>query len=454
MAGSSKGDVVIVIDDDDAMNDVVVPNSKAESRKRKAEEVQQKLEKTLPPYWEIPPGGDAGEYALVEIFDSVKPINNGYLKEILEVIAKLEKARSDAVNTHDQIPFSFERARTARYFTIGTLKRIQNKLHTDMHNLLVASATRTNEKRDPGDKASVMERDVLHGTHERHALSFAKEGPKCVRNQLGAYGVAVYLSALLSIPAYYAFINGIFPEKSALVMGKSLVGRNDQTYHGRDVPNTGFDTGGCGNDWILAVFSDHAFNPEYILVIVPATEQEWKDQVKMFKDADAAVIPRAAAVVGLKSILKAPKPSSEAAALAQVWPQLSVLPPPAVIPRTTMVKLVPSPPQAQSAAVAAQAIVPPPPPQANPSAVTTAQYVNGVWTCVTSGGSSSSPPGGGSSSSPPGGGSSSSPPPKKDDSGGGGGGSPQYKSSPPDSDDPGDSVWKDPTWTPGKRSRK
>ena len=169
----------------------------------------------------------------------------------------------------------------------------------------------------------------------------------------------------------------------------------------------------------------------------------------MFKDADAAVIPQAAAVVGLKSILKAPKPSSEAAALAQVWPQLSV--PPAVIHRPVMVKLIPSPPQA---VVAAQAIVPPPPPQANPSAVTTARYVNGVWTCVTSGGSSSSRYVNGLWTSVPGGGSSSSPPPKKDDSGGGGGGSPQYKSDPAESEDSGDSSGNDSTYTPGKRSRK
>ena len=238
---------------------------------------------------------------------------------------------------------------------------------------------------------------------------------------------------------------GVYPEEMALVMGKSLIGRSQLSVYQQDTPNPGCDTGGTGDDWILAVFSDHAFNPEYILVISEATEQEWNDQVKMFKDASTAVIPQA--VVRPKSILKPSKP----------YP----VPPPAVIPLMMA---------------------------AGGSGTNTKfAHVRGAWMGVTKGPSSTPLPtaviGGPSSSPLPNqkagtGGPSSSPRPKQvpvtGSGGGAGGSSPQPKQVPdtgsgggaggsslqPDDtesdddptnsyEDPGNSLKTDPTYNPG-----
>jgi hypothetical protein len=443
MAGPVNPDVVLVLDSDE--NEPKVPNSMAEVRRIKAEEIKKKkIAESLPQYWEVPKSGDPLEYNLVEIFQKDTPVERRYIEEILKIIQNVEKARADGEKMQIPIPISFDFAKHAKYFTFVEISRIQNDRNTKMHDILVSDATRDNEKRAYGMKASKMEGVVFHGTAKKSALQFGKLGPKCVRNLHGAYGQAVYLSGLLQIPLCFA----MRAEEMALVMGKSLIGRSQLSVYQQDTPNPGCDTGGTGDDWILAVFSDHAFNPEYILVISAATEQEWNDQVKMFKDASTAVIPQA--VVRPKSILKPSKPCSEAASLAQVWPPLFVPPPPAAIP----VK------------AAAQPLMMPKGGVTN----TNCMRVGGVWTSVTGGPSSSPLPNqkagtGGPSSIPlpnqkaDTGGPRSSPRPKQvpvTGSGGGAGGSSlqpddtESDDDPTNSDeDPGNSLQTDPTYKPG-----
>ena len=446
MAGPVNPDVVVVLVSDD--DEPTVPNSMAEVRKKK-------INQSLPQYWEVPKSGDPLEYNLVEIFQKDTPVERRYIEEILKIIQNVEKARADGEKMQIPIPMSFDFAKQAKYFTFVDISRIQNDRNTKMHDILVSDATRDNEKRAYGMKASKMEGVVFHGTAKRSALQFAKLGPKCVRNLHGAYGQAVYLSGLLQIPLCYA----MRAEEMALVMGKSLIGRSHLSVPGQDTPNPGCDTGGTGDDWILAVFSDHAFNPEYILVISEATEQEWNDQVKMFKDASTAVIPQA--VVRPKSILKPSKKYSEAADLALVVP-----PPPAVSPSPVMVRLIPSrvvvpPPAIVPSPLVAQPLML----AAGGGSGTNTKYmsVRGAWMNVTGGPSSSTLPTAGT------GGPSSSPRPKQvpvtGSGGGAGGSSPQPDDTESDEgsansyEDPGNSLKTDPTYNPGdgpphKKNRK
>ena len=305
-----KDEVITIADDDE----------------QALEQTREQLKKEfpiLPDTWEIPDSGDIREYTEFKLFNAQeKVIKPKYVLEILSIVDELIKARRKSSENKDPIPFSFQSFIPPEFFMIQEITRIQNYRQTKMYRTAIEEATYNNEKRKPPNRAPKMEDVAFHGTNDSSAFSIAKFGPHTKCNKNGAYGWGVYLSlADFAIPLMYA--KQAFKDLKgdpALVMGMSLTGKRSKTPQYQAHPNSGEDTGGCGNDWVHVIFDDYHFNPEYVIIFSMSTQKEWEDQVKLVQEAavDAGSSPfRVLAGIAGSSKSSSPPP---AAVLQSAWP--------------------------------------------------------------------------------------------------------------------------------------
>jgi hypothetical protein len=367
-----KSDACIVISDDD------------ESSPTKQ---QKKDSPIFPGEWEVPPSGDIRDYAEFLLYDITQPvIKERYAKEILSVVDLLVQGRIKCDEMKNPIPVSLSAVLPAPHIRLVKLFRVQNAHNLRMFLAEKEEVTYINDKRPAQDKASVIEGIAFHGTSKKAAESVSMHGSRMEKNSIGAYGGGFYSSVdLTAIPIAYAVKNGQPPEEHAIVVGRVIIGRNQQSGPMQDIPNPGFDTGGCGRGWIHTTFKNHHFHATHYLVFEISTRQEFEDQVKVIKEAAAAAVipkrgeggsvPRAsslsqppvvrALMPRPPSILKPPRPQSPAVVLAPpavvlpaaIPPPVVVLPaaPPAVVLLPPTVVLPAAPP-----AVALPAALPPP----------------------------------------------------------------------------------------------
>lgn len=233
-----------------------------------------------PDYWDIPASGNIREFLEVTIFQRNEPLTLKHADETIKCFQSIADARDFSVTIVPDPPTGF--SRKPKNFTIASIKRCQNFPNLRKHMLAREEVKTLNDTRPDAEKATELYGIAFHGTDVDSARNICKIGAKGAATITHAYGVGVYYGYKnISLPSDYAFRK----QTHAIVMGTLAIGRNGYSTSNRYSPPDGFDTGGCGNYWIVVAFEDHLFYPEYIFELEAASETDWDEQLRGVLDA-------------------------------------------------------------------------------------------------------------------------------------------------------------------------
>ena len=281
--GSYAGGGIVIKPDPDA----IVISSEDESPEAATIREIRKLYPGYPGHYD-PPGQSESVYKVAEILicTGSTPNKQAYTKEVHDVFLMLDNGIEKSATYKKDPPYGFNRHVSS--FKVVEILRIQH--YGQEQKFLIAeqmakarNQERPADERVPDDKIVTL---FMHGTTVENAKKVVKDNIRQCRNSMHRFGKGLYATAgIMSTAVSYAF--GRYDDDPAIFICDFIVGRAAKT-DGQDltdVPPTGFDSIGSGDDWVLVATDQDALRFKYIVAIERATDDyDFQRQLKDIKD--------------------------------------------------------------------------------------------------------------------------------------------------------------------------
>ena len=240
---------------------------------------------------------------MVQIYDHKSPSNpEKNIEEVYAVATLLENGRKKSIETKQIPPVGFEYARNPMPITINQIIRLEDHEQRLRFDLELELARKRNAERPDAQRVpdEEMVRIFIHGTSKKHAESIARFGLRGIMNRNSRFGKGGLYGSFdnTGVPINYAdgCCSQGSDDTSTLLVCKVIAGRQadtECTYNSTDLMAApeGYETGGCGNDWVAVVFDNSRILPLYMVVCTTKFLSDviganaWQTQLESIKAA-------------------------------------------------------------------------------------------------------------------------------------------------------------------------